>query len=209
MVKISMKDKFRPIKRPKQKRSLETFNAILESSLIILKENGLSAFNTNSVADKAGVSISSLYQYFPNKESILGELIIDFVKEQDEQVLSKLKDLTSDSSFTESLYCIISSLVDFNDANKDMCSIIYANIPVLGKDKEVLEIENTTLSILKDILIKYKKDLRDQNIDILLKLIYQSILGVYASIHTKKNVPTNDREILKKELTYLAFRYLT
>ena len=41
---------------------------------MILLEEGLEAFNTNRVAEVAGVSIGSLYQYFPNKESLLLQL---------------------------------------------------------------------------------------------------------------------------------------
>jgi len=64
-----------PRKRPRQPRSAATFDAILEASARILETGGLAAFNTNAVAEAAGVSIGSLYQYFPSKEAILTELI--------------------------------------------------------------------------------------------------------------------------------------
>jgi AcrR family transcriptional regulator len=51
---------------------------ILEASARILESEGLRGFNTNEVAAKAGVSVGSLYQYFPNKDAILLALINSF-----------------------------------------------------------------------------------------------------------------------------------
>lgn len=64
-----------PRKRPEQDRSRATVEVILDAATRILARDGYGAFTTNRVAEKAGVSIGSLYQYFPNKESLLGELI--------------------------------------------------------------------------------------------------------------------------------------
>ncbi|VAW47816.1 Transcriptional regulator, AcrR family, partial [hydrothermal vent metagenome] len=49
--------------------------AILEAATCLLSTNGMKHFTTNHIANLAGVSIGSLYQYFPNKESILAKLI--------------------------------------------------------------------------------------------------------------------------------------
>lgn len=62
-------------KRPRQARSAATVDIILEAAARILEGGGLSALNTNLVAERAGISIGSLYQYFPGKEAILAALI--------------------------------------------------------------------------------------------------------------------------------------
>ena len=61
-------------KMPAQDRSRATVEAIIEAAARILVRDGYDAFTTNRVAEKAGVSIGSLYQYFPNKEALIGEL---------------------------------------------------------------------------------------------------------------------------------------
>ena len=63
-----------PRKKPAQDRSRATVEAIVEAAARILVKDGYDAFTTNRVAAKAGVSIGSLYQYFPNKEALIGEL---------------------------------------------------------------------------------------------------------------------------------------
>jgi AcrR family transcriptional regulator len=64
-----------PRKTPRQRRSAATVDAILEAAAHILERQGLAALTTNGVAERAGASIGSLYQYFPNKEAVLAALI--------------------------------------------------------------------------------------------------------------------------------------
>lgn len=64
-----------PRKVPEQDRSRQTVEAIVEAAAHILIKHGYDAFTTNRVAERAGVSIGSLYQYFPNKDALLSELM--------------------------------------------------------------------------------------------------------------------------------------
>ncbi|GAB2592083.1 TetR family transcriptional regulator [Dyella jejuensis] len=64
-------------KQPKQARSTELVAFILEAAAQVLAEEGAPRFTTARVAEKAGVSIGSLYQYFPNKAAILFRLQSD------------------------------------------------------------------------------------------------------------------------------------
>ncbi|WP_460928799.1 TetR family transcriptional regulator [Pseudomonas sp. MC6] len=64
-------------KQPQQARSSELVAAILQAAIQVLSEHGASRFTTARVAEKAGVSIGSLYQYFPNKAAILFRLQSD------------------------------------------------------------------------------------------------------------------------------------
>ncbi|MFO1158547.1 MAG: TetR/AcrR family transcriptional regulator [Reyranellaceae bacterium] len=56
---------------PRQERAAETVAAILEAAAQILEAGGLGAFTTNRVAERAGVSIGTLYQYFNDKNALL------------------------------------------------------------------------------------------------------------------------------------------
>ncbi|MFM7403411.1 MAG: TetR/AcrR family transcriptional regulator [Erythrobacter sp.] len=72
----------RPRKRPSQQRATATVEAILEAAARILEEQGLGGYNTNAIAERAGVSIGSLYQYFPNKDALTAALIDRSLREQ-------------------------------------------------------------------------------------------------------------------------------
>lgn len=83
-----------PRKLPQQDRSRLTVEAIIEATTHILTQEGYDKANTNRIAERAGISIGSLYQYFPNKESLMAALIEQHSNEIAQLVESKLKDLS-------------------------------------------------------------------------------------------------------------------
>jgi len=62
-------------KRPRQARSQATLEAIVEATARILSEDGERALTTNRIAERAGVSVGSLYQYFPDRKAIVRALL--------------------------------------------------------------------------------------------------------------------------------------
>ncbi|ABD86365.1 TetR/AcrR family transcriptional regulator [Rhodopseudomonas palustris] len=60
-----------PRKLPRQARSLATVGVILDATALLLVDEGYDKTTTNRIAERAGVSIGSLYQYFPNREAVV------------------------------------------------------------------------------------------------------------------------------------------
>jgi AcrR family transcriptional regulator len=69
------RDRLKPRKKPVQSRSASTVDAIVEAAARILEERGLDGYTTNAIAERAGVSIGSLYQYFPGKDALTAALL--------------------------------------------------------------------------------------------------------------------------------------
>lgn len=63
-----------PRKRPTQPRAQATFDALVEACAQLLAEVGYDAVTTNAIADRAGVSIGSLYEYFPSKDAVVAQV---------------------------------------------------------------------------------------------------------------------------------------
>ncbi|MFC4313659.1 TetR family transcriptional regulator [Steroidobacter flavus] len=79
-------------KKPQQARSNELVAAILQAAIQVLEKEGAHRFTTARVAEKAGVSVGSVYQYFPNKASILFRLQSDEWRQTTELLRSILLD---------------------------------------------------------------------------------------------------------------------
>ncbi|MFO1158549.1 MAG: TetR/AcrR family transcriptional regulator [Reyranellaceae bacterium] len=65
----------KPRKKPTQERSAVTVDAIVEAAIRILRRDGWAGLTTTRVAERAGVSVGSLYQYFPNRAAIAVEIV--------------------------------------------------------------------------------------------------------------------------------------
>jgi AcrR family transcriptional regulator len=79
-------------KQPKQARSTELVAAILDAAVQVLAKGGTQCFTTARVAERAGVSVGSLYQYFPNKAAILFRLQSDEWRQTSDLMRSILED---------------------------------------------------------------------------------------------------------------------
>lgn len=84
--KISLK------KQPQQVRSNELVATILDAAVQVLAKEGAQRFTTARVAERAGVSVGSLYQYFPNKAAILFRLQCDEWRQTTEMLRNVLQD---------------------------------------------------------------------------------------------------------------------
>jgi AcrR family transcriptional regulator len=82
----------KPRKIPTQRRAVETCAAIVEAAARILETGDSDALNTNRIAERAGVSIGTLYQYFPDKHAILVALI----RREREALLAELRAIRDD-----------------------------------------------------------------------------------------------------------------
>jgi AcrR family transcriptional regulator len=69
------RSRLEPRRSPTQPQAVQTVAAMLDATIQLLSQRGLEGFNTNAVATRAGVSIGSLYQYFPNKDALMAAVI--------------------------------------------------------------------------------------------------------------------------------------
>jgi AcrR family transcriptional regulator len=77
---------------PKQERSAETRTRILEAAARVFSSSGYAKGTTNRVAEEAGLSVGSLYQYFPNKDAILVELSREHIREGEAIIAARFAD---------------------------------------------------------------------------------------------------------------------
>src|SRR5246127_2557699 len=80
-----------PRKMPKQQRSKETVDVILTATARILVKDGFDRASTNRIADAAGVSIGSLYQYFPSKEALVAALVEQHTSKMTHEIVGALE----------------------------------------------------------------------------------------------------------------------
>jgi AcrR family transcriptional regulator len=118
-----------PRKLPRQRRSVETVDRILDAAARIFDERGYRATTTNHVAAEAGVSIGSVYQYFPNKDALLvalAERHLDEVADRFGERLMLLRD--EQPPIAATVRSLVDLTVELNDTSR-LHAVLFSECP--------------------------------------------------------------------------------
>jgi AcrR family transcriptional regulator len=131
-----------PRKLPKQSRSGATFEAVLEAAAQIFERRGYAAGTTNRIAERAGVSIGSLYQYFPNKDAILVALVHRHLAEGTAALGPHIERLRSGARFDDVLPDIVHAMVAIHARAPNLHRVLFEETqlpPTLRAQLDALE----------------------------------------------------------------------
>ncbi|WP_110982282.1 TetR/AcrR family transcriptional regulator [Acinetobacter baumannii] len=142
-----------PRKRPRQARSVATFEAILEAAARILESLGFARFNTNAVAELAGVSIGSLYQYFPSKDALIVELIRRERAELSNHIVEAIQQHEA-AELKEKLKFILQAAVQHQLSRPKLARTLEFASEIIGKDTEESELQHELETIISDLFIR-------------------------------------------------------
>ncbi|NJL99724.1 MAG: TetR/AcrR family transcriptional regulator [Synechococcaceae cyanobacterium SM2_3_2] len=194
-------------KRPKQERSLATVQAILTAAAHILTESGYDYFTTNRVAEQAGVSIGSLYQYFPNKESLLFALAEHHANEMvrlAQHYLDPLGEI-SNRSILEVLQQIIKAAVAAHAVNPKLHRVLHEQVPhsEVMRELDQAKMEN----VLRSFLAHRRDQLEPENLDLTVFIIERTIRSlIYGALIDRPELLKAGE--LEQELLALLSNYL-
>ena len=121
-----------PRKQPTQARARETVDAILEAASQVLIAHGYEGATTARIAARAGVSVGSLYQYFPNKESVVGALIerhADALVSTMQAILRSAADVTLE----ERVRAAIAAAITAQRLDPRLHKILHEQVPRVAK----------------------------------------------------------------------------
>jgi AcrR family transcriptional regulator len=138
----------KPRKTPRQARSAETVRVILEAAARILESQGLAGFTTNAVAERAGVSIGSLYQYFPSKEALTGALI----RQETAVLLEDAGAAVHESSGRDALTKLIAAAVRHQLRRPALARLLDFEESRLPLDEEVRRVADRLRGMLAEVL---------------------------------------------------------
>ena len=115
-------------RQPKQRRALETVDAVLDAVLRILKREGAAAVTTNRIAEVAGVSIGSLYQYFPDKRAIFHALHGRHI-EQVDQLIERTLVAHASSALEELVKALMEAMIEIHEGAPELYQALMAELP--------------------------------------------------------------------------------
>jgi len=129
-----------PRKRPRQDRAKATVETILAASARILVKRGFDGFTTNEVATAAGVSIGSLYQYYPNKEALVAALIEQHVEEMSAMLIGQLARVAG-LPMAQGVRIVIELTIQAHAVDPELHRVLTEQVPRVGRMGRVRELD--------------------------------------------------------------------
>lgn len=198
-----------PRKTASQQRSRLTVNALLEATARILIREGFDKASTNRVAEVAGVSIGSLYQYFPSKEALVAALIDRHNRRVMQAVQGELAKAL-DLSIEEAVRRLVTMAVEAHRVDPKLHRALTEQIPRVGRLENV-EFFNRQYFVLFENYLKSRRD--EISVADLGLAAFVCVTTIEALTHTavlhRKMVSAEDVEALIEQATRLVVGYLT
>lgn len=195
-----------PRKTARQDRSQATVDAILEAATRLFAGGGLDAVTTNQIAELAGVSIGSLYQYFPGKQAILGQLIDRHAEQTIAALLGRLSAL-ADQPIAGVLRTIVEILLEADTIDVNLHRLFLDKLPDADRmEQRQGEMRRMTVAV-RALLEPRRAELRVTDLDVAALVLVQSLEAVTNAVVLE--CPGRLRDpVVVDEITALAVRYL-
>lgn len=120
----------RPVRTAKQARSKATVDAIIEAATQILAETGWACLNTNAIAARAGVSVGSVYEYFPNKQAILDVIIEDHLQAGEALLVEAASEISGPAAPDRVVETLVSGFIRLHRDDPRLHRALSSEVPI-------------------------------------------------------------------------------
>jgi len=200
------KSSFPAKKAPQQQRAKVTVNTILDGMVRVLEQEGFDAASTSRVAEVAGVSVGTLYQYFSNRDAIL-DALQDREFERATEMMARVLARGAYASDREAARAVVEGLLELHSAAPALHRVlVLEGLRVTPKDR-VQAFDLRLVSTIRSFLALANVRIRRTNLDAAAFVIYQAVRATMLAALLERP-PGLDNATLVDEITDLVLRYL-
>lgn len=206
---MARKPLVKPRKSALQERSRATVDALVEATARILVKEGFDKASTNRIAEVAGVSVGSLYQYFPSKEALVAAVIERHQQEIAQTVQGELADVLA-QPVEKAVRQLVAVAVKAHRVNPRLHRVLAEQIPRLGKLDELGTFNRENYTLFQTYLENHRDELHVADLELASFICVTTIeaLTHNAVLHHSKMLSDEKMEALIDEGARLVTGYL-
>jgi len=203
----------RPLTKPRksasQERSRATVDALVEATARILVKEGFDKASTNRIAEVAGVSVGSLYQYFPGKEALVAAVSERHKQEIMQTVRGELAEVFA-LPVEKGVRRIVALAVKAHRVDPKLHLVLAEQIPRVGKLEELGAFNRENYTLFRTYLESRRDELRIDDLDLASFVCVTTIeaLTHNAVLHHPQMLSDDKMQALINEATRLVTGYL-
>jgi AcrR family transcriptional regulator len=195
-----------PRKKPRQDRSVATVDAILDATARVLTTTGYDRASTNRVAMAAGVSVGSLYQYFPSKEALVAALATRHNAKMAALVRAKLAELAP-APMHVAVRAMIDAMFAAHAVDPKLHKVLIEEVPRIGQLENLLAVQRETEALVAALLETRKGELRRAHAETMAFVLVHVVEAVTHASVIAEHEPARARRVAD-ELADMVLRYL-
>lgn len=193
-------------KAPKQERSKATVEALLQATAQVLTREGYEGASTNRIAEVSGYGIGSLYEYFPNKESLVATLI----ERHAEEMLALFETWArshADSPLLIAMRALVEASIAAHAVEPELHKVLVEQVPRVGDLERIGGIEERIARLLRGYLERHAEEVRPGDLSLAAFVVARAVesLGHEAVLGRPESLKDGR---LAEEITALVLGYL-
>jgi AcrR family transcriptional regulator len=162
---MTRKPRTEPRKTAVQARSRATVDALIEGTARILVKEGFDKASTNRIAEAAGVSVGSLYQYFPSKEALVVAVIERHRSAIAQAVRGELA-VAIDLPVAQGVRALVAAAVKGHRVDPALHRVLAEQVPRVGRLEKTQAFDRSNFALFRSFLERHEDELRVDDIDL-------------------------------------------
>ncbi len=197
-----------PRKRPTQARAKATFDAIVDATARVLVRDGYEKASTNRVAEAAGVSVGSLYQYFPSKEALVCAVMERHCEEMVALFENGLSELASVGAPLEAAANVmVRQMIACHEVDPKLHRVLMEEVPRIGRLAKMDEMERRITELIAAFLAARREEIEIDDLEMASFILVMAGQAVIHKVVLDRPELLESGE-LEKQLVELVLRYL-
>jgi AcrR family transcriptional regulator len=197
-----------PRKSASQERSRAMVETLLDATARVLVREGYDRASTNRIAAVAGVSVGSLYQYFPNKEALVAALVARHNRETLQLVRDALKKVTS-SDLKTAMRELVKAAVDAHLVDPALHRIFAEQVPRMGQLAKIEALQREAFLLFRTYLEERRDQISVRDLDATTSICVTTVEALtHEFVINKPDALAGDRDRFIDEVTRLLMGYL-
>lgn len=198
-----------PRKTATQERSRQTVGVLLEATARILVKDGYDKASTNKIALTAGVSVGSLYQYFPSKEALVAAVIDRHMQEMLELVRKELIEVAI-RPIDVAARKLVAAMIDAHRVDPKLHRVLVEQIPRTGRLENIEAMDREAYKLVRAYLEAHRDELGVTDLDTAAFVCVKTVEALtHAAVLGEPQMLRDERvEHFTNEVTRLIVQYL-
>lgn len=191
---------------PSQERSIELVRALLDATAQVLADVGIEKLSTNKVAKRANVAVGSIYQYFPNKESLVDALVEDRMQRLRELVRTRMAALES-HTFPAAAEAMLRAVIDFLAGEPGLVPVLMSHA-FTAADKGVTGQLRTEAEAAALAFLERLDDLAVPDLDTAV-FVSTNVAGLFGALLASPSIDDERRERIITEVVRMLSYWMS